>query len=261
MQNNLTMFKFENTKVEIIKINNELFFNAHNIGECLGIDEITVRRHIQSMSNKQVVKITNKLISSDTRLMNIRKLNNAGESFLTERGIYKLCFRSRKPEAEKFQDWVCDEVLPSIRKHGIYKVKTSNFSLENLASKVLIKRLKTLKALKIPDKIAIPQVVKEIQEEIGFDYTPYLALSKISQQIKDTDTISEFITEKLEKNVGKYLTRESFREAYVTWSTKKGYIALTARLLGKELKVRGIKSGKKNINKKTVYIYKGIKLI
>ena len=75
------------------------------------------------------------------------------------------------------------------------------------------------------------------------------------------DTISEFITEKLEKNVGEYLTRESLREAYVTWSTKKGYIALTARLLGKELKVRGIKSGKKNINKKTVYIYKGIKLI
>ena len=28
--------------------------------------------------------------------------------------------RSNLPNAEQFQDWVCDEVLPSIRKHGIY---------------------------------------------------------------------------------------------------------------------------------------------
>ena len=54
--------------------------------------------------------------------MHFRKLNNAGENFLTESGVYKLVFKSRKPSAEKFADWVADEVFPSIRKHGMYAV-------------------------------------------------------------------------------------------------------------------------------------------
>jgi prophage antirepressor-like protein len=39
---------------------------------------------------------------------------------VTESGVYKLVFTSRKPEAEKFTDWIAEEVLPSIRKTGQY---------------------------------------------------------------------------------------------------------------------------------------------
>lgn len=56
----------------------------------------------------------------DVHNMHFRKLNNAGENFLTESGVYKLIFKSRKPEAERFSNWVTDEVLPTIRKHGAY---------------------------------------------------------------------------------------------------------------------------------------------
>ena len=35
-----------------------------------------------------------------------------------EGDVYRLVMRSKRPDAEAFQDWVCDEVLPSIRKHG-----------------------------------------------------------------------------------------------------------------------------------------------
>lgn len=34
--------------------------------------------------------------------------------------VYRLTMKSKLPNAEKFQDWVCGEVLPSIRKHGAY---------------------------------------------------------------------------------------------------------------------------------------------
>jgi prophage antirepressor-like protein len=37
-------------------------------------------------------------------------------SLISEPGMYKLVFKSRKPEAEKFSDWVVTEVLPTIRK-------------------------------------------------------------------------------------------------------------------------------------------------
>ena len=43
-------------------------------------------------------------------------------TFLTEKGLYKVLFRSRKPIAQKFQDWVCD-VVKEIRLHGVYDLK------------------------------------------------------------------------------------------------------------------------------------------
>ena len=40
--------------------------------------------------------------------------------FINESNLYKVIMRSNKPQAEAFQDWVCGEVLPSIRKNGAY---------------------------------------------------------------------------------------------------------------------------------------------
>ena len=40
--------------------------------------------------------------------------------FINEQNLYKVIMRSDKPQAEAFQDWVCGEVLPSIRKSGGY---------------------------------------------------------------------------------------------------------------------------------------------
>lgn len=41
-------------------------------------------------------------------------------TLINEAGMYKLVMRSKLPSAEKFSDWVCEEVLPSIRKTGMY---------------------------------------------------------------------------------------------------------------------------------------------
>ena len=43
-------------------------------------------------------------------------------TFINESGLYTLIFGSKKPEAEKLKRWVTSEVLPSIRKHGQYKL-------------------------------------------------------------------------------------------------------------------------------------------
>jgi prophage antirepressor-like protein len=41
--------------------------------------------------------------------------------FVNEKNLYKLIMRSDKPQAEPFQDWVCGDVLPQIRKTGRYE--------------------------------------------------------------------------------------------------------------------------------------------
>lgn len=40
--------------------------------------------------------------------------------FITEGDVYRLTFGSKLPSAEKFTDWVADEILPTIRRHGAY---------------------------------------------------------------------------------------------------------------------------------------------
>lgn len=114
MSNNIRIF--ENKPVEVFEFDGKALFNPYDVGKCLKLTDSAVRMAIKEMNNKQVIKLTNSEVNS----IDIRKLNNRGENFLTESGVYKLIFKSRKEEAEKFQDWVTDEVLPSIRKHGTY---------------------------------------------------------------------------------------------------------------------------------------------
>lgn len=44
-------------------------------------------------------------------------------NFIDEPNLYKCIFQSRKKEAELFQDWICEEVIPSIRKTGSYSLQ------------------------------------------------------------------------------------------------------------------------------------------
>ena len=54
----------------------------------------------------------------------IRRLPTAGGTqdvkFIPESDLYRLVFSSKLPTAEKFTDWVTSEVLPTIRRHGMY---------------------------------------------------------------------------------------------------------------------------------------------
>jgi prophage antirepressor-like protein len=127
MENKLMMF--ENHEVEIFEYKGRFLFNPKHVADCLDIAD--VNSSIRNFNEKQVIKLKN----SDMYDMQIRKLNNAGEKFLTESGVYKLIFKSHKEEAEKFQDWVTDEVLPSLRKNDTYEITTNSVN-DNLTSLV-----------------------------------------------------------------------------------------------------------------------------
>lgn len=59
-------------------------------------------------------------------------------NFITEPNLYKCIFQSRKKEAEQFQDWVCGEVLPSIRKSGGYMVARQDETPEQIMARALM---------------------------------------------------------------------------------------------------------------------------
>ena len=59
-------------------------------------------------------------------------------SFIPEGDLYRLITHSKLPAAEKFESWVFDEVLPSIRKHGGYIAGQETMSDDELMAKALL---------------------------------------------------------------------------------------------------------------------------
>lgn len=134
--NELKIFNFKNNEVRIKNINNEPYFNLKDVCEILEINNAS--QVITRLSEKGV--ITNDTLTKG----GIQKLN-----FINESNLYKLIFKSRKPQAEEFTDWVTSEVLPSIRKHGAYmtndtleKALTSPEFLIQLATNLKIEKEK-----------------------------------------------------------------------------------------------------------------------
>jgi prophage antirepressor-like protein len=84
-------------------------FRASDIGVILEISNIRSAIQMFDSSEKGVV-------TTDT-------LGGTQEvTFLTEKGLYKVLFKSRKPIAEKFQNWVCD-IIKEIRLKGKYELE------------------------------------------------------------------------------------------------------------------------------------------
>lgn len=65
-----------------------------------------------------------------------------GMYFITEPDLYRVIFQSRKPSARKFQDWVFEEVLPTLRKEGSYSMTQSKQSLASYQIEDPIERAK-----------------------------------------------------------------------------------------------------------------------
>lgn len=85
----------------------KVLFKANDVARSLGYAEAAkaVRTHCKGVSVLDI-PIENQY---GTVVMQPTK-------FISESDVYRLVMRSKLPEAEKFQDWVCEEVLPAIRK-------------------------------------------------------------------------------------------------------------------------------------------------
>ena len=101
------VFNYSGVEVRTIIKDDEPWFVAKDVCDVLEIGNVS----------KALERIP-------TRMKGITTSDTLGgkQEFLTvsEPGLYRLIFTSRKEEAEQFQDWVCEEVLPSIRKTGQY---------------------------------------------------------------------------------------------------------------------------------------------
>nr|DAO15850.1 MAG TPA: repressor domain protein [Caudoviricetes sp.] len=104
------VFNFHGQEVRTVTIDNDPYFSNADVCKILDINNPS-----QALKRlKQDGVITNEVIDGLGRKQDMK--------FVSESNLYKLIFQSKKKEAEAFTDWVTSEVLPAIRKHGLYAI-------------------------------------------------------------------------------------------------------------------------------------------
>lgn len=102
--------KFENNlfELEVKTENGESLFNTETVARSLGF--------VETKNGKEYVRWR----TINGYLKKYLSQEVAKNDFISEPMVYKLAFKANNALAEKFQDWLAVEVLPTIRKHGTY---------------------------------------------------------------------------------------------------------------------------------------------
>ena len=108
---------FENAefgKVRVVEVNGDPWFVGKDVAEILGYTNPNeaIQDHIDAEDK----------LNSKTLLSFELDLGQRGGWLINESGLYSLILSSKLPTAKQFKRWVTTEVLPSIRKHGMYAV-------------------------------------------------------------------------------------------------------------------------------------------
>jgi prophage antirepressor-like protein len=146
----------------VIADDNELWFNANDSAKLLNYNnqKRAIKMNIQPKNKKHLYEITNnyKLLYKNVQGHTL---------FINEKGLNELILKSTKKEALEIQEWISNDVMPKIKKDGVYEIskklktelteinqKYDNIKKENIKNRKRLKELennqKKIKYLKAP---------------------------------------------------------------------------------------------------------------
>ncbi|WP_251947579.1 BRO-N domain-containing protein [Levilactobacillus brevis] len=145
--NQMTPFNFEGNQVRTVMIDDEPYFVGKDAALAIGYKNFrdALNKHVKAKYKRESQIAT----PSGTQTMTL----------ISEPGIYQLAGQSKLPSAEPFQDWIYEDVLPSIRKTGTY-------STDNTLTAQRTKRLEIMEANKQTRKAtALYDIAMEVSDE------------------------------------------------------------------------------------------------
>ena len=189
---------FENPdfgKVRTMEIDGEPYFVGKDVAEILGYKDTSdaMKKHVDSED-----KLTRHFADSG---------QNREMYVINESGLYSLILSSKLPKAKEFKRWVTSEVLPSIRKHGMYATEEliSNPDIAIAAFQALKEERE--KNRKLTDTVAVQnQQIAELQPKASY-YDVVLNckdLLSITEIAKDYGKSAKWLNNYLHENKVQY---------------------------------------------------------
>lgn len=112
--NTMEIFNYEGAQVRTLNRDGEPWFVGKDVAEVLGYERGTkaVVDHVDDDDRE--------MIDQETQSHFGIEIGQRGGWLINESGLYSLILSSKLPTAKAFKRWVTNEVLPTVRKHGLY---------------------------------------------------------------------------------------------------------------------------------------------
>ena len=160
--NELQIFSNEQFgSVRVIEQNGEPWFVGKDVADILGYtnQNEAIQDHVDEED-----KLNSKTLSSFEL-----NLGQRGGWLINESGLYSLIMSSKMPKAKQFKRWVTSEVLPSIRKHGLYAVDEVLADPDILISALMELKEERRRAKTLEDTVAVQnQQIAEMRPKASY---------------------------------------------------------------------------------------------
>ena len=184
---------FENEQfgtIRTVEIDNTPYFVGKDVAEALGYakPENAISAHVdEDDKTTTLIQGTGSNYKSKAVIIN-------------ESGVYALVFGSKLPKAKEFKHWVTSEVLPAIRKHGVYAVDEVLENPDMLISALQALKEEKAKAQRLTETLAVQeQQIAELQPKASY-YDVVLNckdLVSVTEIAKDYGKSAKWLNEKL----------------------------------------------------------------
>jgi len=234
-KDDLQVFKNELFEVGAIVEGEDVLFDVEQVAKCLGITSKTTKNGI-TYENVRWTRVNEYIGNFLPQVAEIQK-----GDLIPEAMVYKLAFKASNEVAEKFQDWLAIEVIPSIRKTGQFQVKGNRkeeFDLQLLGAEYAMKLLRVDETSKI-------KMLEEVHKQHG------VATNHLPKYVDDevTKALSNLLKE---NNVGISAARANTRLIELGILEIKERVGNNGEIKEfKSLTDKGLKYGKNLINPKS----------
>ena len=187
--NELKIFENEQFgKIRMVEIDSTPYFVGKDVAEILGYTNPTkaMQDHVdeEDLSFNESLKLS----------------RQSGAWLINESGLYSLILSSKLPKAKEFKRWVTSEVLPAIRKHGVYAVDEVLENPDMLISALQALKEEKAKAKRLTETLAVQeQQIAELKPKASY-YDVVLNckdLVSVTEIAKDYGKSGKWLNEKL----------------------------------------------------------------
>lgn len=181
---------FENDEFGQLSVtvkNNKEYIEAIEVATILGYSN--PRDAISRHCNEEGVVFSDVRVVTGIKKDNSKAFKVVTKKFIDEGNLYRLIIKSKLPSARRFEKWVMDEVLPSIRKHGTYMSEEAiNKTLDD--PDFIIEMATKLKYEREQRRL-LEEKAKHLEATITID-KPYTNFGKSIATSSDAITIGQF---------------------------------------------------------------------
>jgi len=179
---------FENDEFGQLSVkNNKEYIEAIEVATILGYSN--PRDAISRHCNEEGVVFSDVRVVTGIKKDNSKAFKVVTKKFIDEGNLYRLIIKSKLPSARRFEKWVMDEVLPSIRKHGAYM--SEEVINKTLDDPDFIIEIATKLKYEREQRRLLEEKAKHLEATITID-KPYTNFGKSIATSSDAITIGQF---------------------------------------------------------------------